>query len=81
MRVTITANGADWQSLLDALPKCGCGAIAELELNGRRACCMCAASVRHGRCKTLPWADAATAIVDALSPHISDGRWEGGECG
>lgn len=78
MKIIVTASREDWEALLRALPRCPCGALAELELNGRVACIPCAASVRVGRCRTLEHADAAGAIMGALSPFEAAGRWEDG---
>jgi hypothetical protein len=75
VNITIVLSEREWQALLAALPRCHCGALAEVELNGRRACVPCASSVRRGRCRTLEHADAADAIVEALSPHVPAGKW------
>jgi hypothetical protein len=79
MRVTVTLAVEAWESLLAALPHCPCGALADIELNAAKACVGCAASVRHGRCRTLEFVDAADAINEALSPFTPAGKWE--RCG
>jgi hypothetical protein len=76
MKITLTIEQRDLEALVALLPKCRCGTVAEVELNGRPACMTCALQVRRARCRTLPHADAAVAIQDALSPFIPSGRWE-----
>lgn len=75
MLVTVTVSSEAWEALLAALPRCPCRALAEVDLNGRRLCVPCAASIRRGKCRTLDHVDAADAIVEALAPH-TPGRWE-----
>jgi hypothetical protein len=74
MRVTLTAPAASLEALIGQLPRCvECTALAEVRLNGRPRCVGCAGRHRSGSCSTLPWADAAGAIIDALSPHEAAG--------
>jgi hypothetical protein len=75
MDIVVSVSREAWEALLAALPRCPCGALAEVELNGRVACVPCAASVRRGRCRTLDHTHAMGAIVDALSPHVPAGKW------
>ncbi len=78
-RVTITAPREAWEALLRTLPRCvECGVLAEVKLGGLPRCCRCAVGHRGGQIQALPSATAAGAIVDALSPHLPCGRWEGG---
>jgi hypothetical protein len=74
--VAVAASREQWESLLRALPRCRCGAVAEREVGGRVACAACVVGAPQMRTRALPHAAAAGAIAAALSPFEPDGQWE-----
>lgn len=67
MQVGLTED--EIRALLALCPRCrGCGARAELMLNGSAVCVPCAAKIKSGKAETPTWSNAADVLETALSP-------------